>query len=188
MGFFDKIFEKPGQSKPDGIESGKENLKVIRSLRKEFGDSHIEKELDEEIEKGSTKGEYILDERETELENLGSEYEELRENPKVEEYLLETFNILELQNERKELERYLERVLLDSSAEETDYNEKVLQLAANKKDQEYKTRKIEEMGEETIDLINRLDEIEKRMWEIKEEMKNKYGNPNLKNDRGDYLN
>lgn len=188
MSFFDKIFEKPKQSKPDEIESGKENLKVIRSLKKEFGDSHVEKELDEAIEKGATKGEYILDERETELENLSSEYEELGENIKVQNYLNESLKIVELQDERKKLEAYLKRVLEDSNSEETDYNEKVLQLAANKKDQEYATKKIEEMDQETLDLVSRFDEIEKRMQEIKEEMKNKYGNQDIKTEQGQYLN
>jgi septal ring factor EnvC (AmiA/AmiB activator) len=77
---------------------------------------------------------------------------------------------------------------LNSDSEETDYDEKVLQLAANKKDQEYKTRKIEEMDQETIDLVDKLKEIEDKMEKIDSDLKKTYGNTNLKNDRGDYLN
>ncbi|MDQ5952794.1 MAG: hypothetical protein QG551_22 [Patescibacteria group bacterium] len=188
MSFFDKIFEKPRFDKPDKLEEGDDNLKKIRSIKKEHGDSHVEKVINEKIEKGETQGEYKLDERYVELERLGSEYEELRENPKVQEYLLESFNMMELQKEREELEQYLQRVLLNSDSEETDYDEKVLQLAANKKDQEYKTRKIEEMDQETIDLVDKLKEIEDKMEKIDSDLKKTYGNTNLKNDRGDYLN
>lgn len=188
MGFFTKMFEAPRAPKDDEHEKSQANLQKIREIKKEYGHSHAATILNERIEKNKNKGDYSPDEKLVELERLESEYQELLDNPKIQEYLNESNKIMEVQSRIKELKEYLERVLTDQDSKETDYKEKALELSANKKDEEYISQKINQMDDETISLVDKFILLEDKIKTIKKELEEKYGNQDIKTEQGQYLN
>lgn len=188
MEFFEKMFEAPKAPKDDEYEKGVNNLKKIRSIKKEDGYSHTAKILNEKIKSEETIGEYELDDTAKELSILENLYEEMRQNPKIKEYL-ENLNVsISIQYEIKALEDYLQRVLSDSDSEEIDYNQKILELNSYKKDKEIIDIKINQADKETVELVDKYIEIEDKIELLKIKLKEKYGNKDIQTEQGQYLN
>lgn len=188
MGFFNKKRPEglPHSSYMDDDYGGK-NKEVFDKLKEEPGYNTLADLMNEKIEKGDTADRYTPDELFAVIEKLENEYYELRSRPEVQEYLEKDANMQDLQFKIKELRSEIEKAMTGDSVA-IDYKDKIIKLRFA--EQAIKRLK-EGLGRTPIETENataKLVNMENAENKLKEELKKKYGNQDIKSVDGQYLN
>lgn len=208
MGFFKNLFERPSRL-PKGDEQeekGRDNLAKIRSLRTEPGYDRYKKEINHRIESGEAKGEYSIegedipnkiDVLERQIEDLESELRDIKDEPEVKRYLDKANDSMEVQSKISELKNRIEESLKSDDKEDLRYKSDLEELDLRKQALEKVNEEAGEMGNNVIEKINQIEEIENEIADKQREVDNlrdiidsgqKEVRDNLTDGRGNFLN
>ncbi len=190
MGFFKKIKIEglPTAKDSNDYEKSQDNLSIMRSVKKEKGYDTSVTELNEKIRSGENIGSYEEDELEKKLYELDLEYWELANRSDVRHYKKEKDNYDKTKDKINQLKSEIENSLDSTDREDNDYGDKIQNLRGQEGISEFLKEKYSTFGEETLKAIDRMSVVEKEIEEIKQELKEKYGNQDIKSEQGQHLN
>mgnify|MGYP001283419098 CR=1 FL=1 len=190
MNFFkkNKIEGLPTEKEPNLYEKSQENLSVIRSIKKEKGYDTNVSDLNEKINSGENIGSYEEDELSKKLSGLDLEYWELANRSDVRRYKKEKDNYDKTKDRINQLKSEIEDSLDSTDREDNNYGDKIQNLRGQEGIFEYQKERSSMFTDETMQAINRMQEISEEWKKVDKELKEKYGNQDIKSEDGNYLN
>ena len=190
MTFFGKkkIEGLPTERDFDEHEKGQKNLSIMRSIKKEKDYDTSATILNERIQKGENIGSYEEDPLQQELNKIKQEHWELNNREDIRKYKRERNSLDKTKDRIEELKSKIKESLNSEEYTEDSYTSNIENLRGQEGILEYQKERNSMFTEETIAGIERIAETERRMKEIEKELKEKYGNQDLKNVDGTYLN
>ncbi len=190
MNFFkkNKIEGLPTEKDENPYEKSQENLSIMRSIKKEKGYDTAVVDLNEKIKSGETTGSYEEDDLEKKLSRLDLEYWELANRSDVRRYKKEKDNYDKTKDRINQLKSEIEDSLDSTDREDNNYGDKIQKLRSQEGVFEYQKERSSMFTDETMEAINRMQEIKKETEKIQRELREKYGNQDIKTQQGQHLN
>jgi len=190
MNFFkkNKIEGLPTEKDKNIYEKSQENLSVIRSIKKEKGYDTVVVDLNEKINSGDNIGSYNEDGLEKKLTKLDEERSELEIRNDVRRFKKEKDNYDKTKDRINKLKSEIEDSLDSSDYKDDSYEDKITNLRGKEGILEYQEQRSSMFTDETIKAIDRIKEIKKETEKIQRELREKYGNQDIKTEQGQHLN